>query len=171
MMNPDDSSPLPYTDSKPVGAADFYFAINATFRFILTRFGLEGLRRYWKDLGSGYFAPVSDRWKAKGLSGIEEYFGAFFNAEPDAKVEIRRSDTMVTVEVKDCPAIRHLRMLDREVVSCFCQHCYFINEAIASPAGFTARVEGGNGSCIQTFQPCSPELAPQDLAMIKENSC
>ena len=25
---------LPYSDSKPIGAADFYFAINATFRFI-----------------------------------------------------------------------------------------------------------------------------------------
>jgi hypothetical protein len=170
-MNPNDSSPLRYTDSKPVGAADFYFAINATFRFILTRFGLEGLHRYWRDLGSGYFAPVSDRWKVKGLSGIEEYFRAFFNAEPDAEVEIRRSEAMVTVEVKVCPAIRHLRKHDREIVSCFCQHCYFINEAIAFPAGFTARVEGGNGSCRQTFQLRYPELAPQDLAMIEENSC
>ncbi len=170
-MNSDDLSPLPFTDSKPVGAADFYFAINATFRFILDRFGLEGLHRYWKDLGSGYFAPVSNRWRAKGLAGIEEYFRAFFKAEPDADVEIRQIDAMVIVEVKVCPAIRHLRIHNREVVSCFCQHCYFINEAIASPAGFTTRIEGGNGSCIQTFQRNSPQLAPQDLSLIKENSC
>lgn len=170
-MNPDDLSPLPFTDSKPVGAADFYFAINATFRFILARFGLAGLHRYWTDLGSGYFAPVSHRWQAKGLAGIEEYFRAFFKAEPDAEVEIRRSESMVVVEVKICPAIRHLRVHNREVVSCFCQHCYFINEAIASPAGFTTRIEGGNGSCTQKFQWNSPELAPQDLSLIKENSC
>jgi len=41
-----DSSALPYTAAKPVGAADFNFAINATFRFILRRFGREGLRRW-----------------------------------------------------------------------------------------------------------------------------
>ena len=92
-----DISPLPYSDSKPVGAADFYFAINATFRFILARFGLDGLRRYWTDLGASYFSPVSDRWKSKGLIGIEEYWLSFFKAETGSEVEVRRTDAMVTV--------------------------------------------------------------------------
>ena len=166
-----DISPLPYSDSKPVGAADFYFAINATFRFILARFGWDGLRRYWTDLGARYFSPVSDRWKSKGLIGIEEYWLSFFKAEPGSDVEVRRTDAMVTLEVKVCPAIQHLRANRREIVPCFCQHCYFINEAIAAPAGFTARVLGGNGSCIQTFQRSHSEIAPQDLTKIKEASC
>ena len=47
------NDPLPYTDTKPVGAADFYFAINATFRFILRHLRMrEVLRRYWRDMGS-----------------------------------------------------------------------------------------------------------------------
>ena len=33
---------LPYQDTKPQGAADFYFAINATFRFIHARLGRVG---------------------------------------------------------------------------------------------------------------------------------
>lgn len=166
-----DISPLPYSDTKPVGAADFYFAINATFRFILARFGLDGLRRYWTDLGNSYFSPVSDRWKSKGLMGIEEYWLSFFKAEPGSDVEVKRTEASVTLEVKVCPAIRHLRENNREIVPCFCQHCYFINEAIAVPAGFTARVRGGNGSCIQTFQRSDSEIAPQDLTEIKEASC
>ena len=44
-------SPLPYTDTKPQGSADFYYAINATFRFILARRGEDGWRRYLADLG------------------------------------------------------------------------------------------------------------------------
>jgi hypothetical protein len=60
---PHDNNPLPYTDTKPVGAADFYFAINATFRFILTRLGMEGLRRYWADMGASYYQPVTERWR------------------------------------------------------------------------------------------------------------
>jgi ABC-type sugar transport system permease subunit len=39
-MSADNSHPaLPHTDCKKVGAADFYFAINATFRFIENQFG------------------------------------------------------------------------------------------------------------------------------------
>lgn len=166
-----DVNPLPYVDNKPVGAADFYFAINATFRFILARAGMEGLRRYWTDLGRGYFAPVSDGWKSNGLTGIAEYWQAFFKAEPESDVEVRQSDSTVTVIVKTCPAIQHLRKGKREIVPCFCQHCYFISEAIAAPAGFTVRIEGGNGSCAQTFQRSSSEMAPQDLVQIKEASC
>ena len=53
---------LPFGDAKDVGAADFYFAINATFRFIEKRFGREGLRRYWQELGASYYAPVTVAW-------------------------------------------------------------------------------------------------------------
>ena len=165
------ASPLPYSDTKAVGAADFYFAINATFRFILERAGLDGLRRYWTDLGNRYFAPVSERWKANGLLGIEEYWSSFFMAEPGAEVEIQRSEAQVTVDVKVCPAIQHLRKHGREIVPCFCQQCYFINEAIASRAGFAARVVGGNGSCVQIFQRNTGDIAPQDLTTIKVASC
>ena len=46
---------LPHTDSKKVGAGDFYFAINATFRFIEKQFGRDGLLRYWQDLGANFY--------------------------------------------------------------------------------------------------------------------
>src|SRR5258708_5796663 len=100
-------SMLPYSDSKSVGAADFYLAINATFSFILRRFGMDQLRRYWKDLGASYMAPVSAAWKNHGLSGVAEYWRAFFKAEPDAEVEVTCSSNSVLVDVKRCPAIAH----------------------------------------------------------------
>ena len=165
------SGSLPYTDHKPVGAADFYFGINATFRFIETKFGLHGLRAYWSDLGSNYFAPVSKIWKEQGLDGVAAYWKSFFAAEPGAEVEVVSRDEKVEINVKVCPAIRHLREHQREIVPCFCQHCYFINEAIAAPAGFTARVDGGNGSCRQVFFRACPNAEKQDLSRIKEARC
>ena len=164
-------SSLPYRDTKPVGAADFYFAINATFRFILQRFGLEGLRRYWTDAGTQYYAPVAAAWKQRGLSGIAAYWRAFFAAEPGADVQVQQTGNAVVVEVAACPAFRHLRAHQREIVPCFCQQCYFLNEAIAAPAGFTVRVDGGNGSCRQTFLPRDAGTAPQDLNAIREAAC
>ena len=149
-MTPDPAQ-LPYTDTKPVGAADFYFAINATFRFIIARRGMDGLRRFWHDLGTGYYAPVSKQWKQQGLRGVAEYWRAFFKAEPGAEVEVIEQNDEVRLEVRVCPAIKHLRDHGREIVPCFCQHCHFVSEAIAAPAGLTVRVQGGNGSCVQRF--------------------
>jgi hypothetical protein len=164
-------TPLPYMDAKPVGAADFYFAINATFRFVLARFGLDGLRQYWTDLGMRYFAPVASRWKSGGLAAVADYWRAFFAAEPGAEVDVIQTPDAVTLEVRVCPAIQHLRAHGREIVPCFCQHCYFISDAIAAQAGLTVRIAGGNGSCRQTFLTREAAGTPQDLTQIKEAAC
>jgi hypothetical protein len=58
---------LPYTDTKPVGAVDFYYGINATFRYMLQRLGTAAWHRYLGELGRGYFAPVNRRWREAGL--------------------------------------------------------------------------------------------------------
>ncbi len=162
---------LPYTDTKSVGAADFYFAINAAFRFVLNRFGIEGLRGYWSDLGKSYFAPVSAAWKRDGLPGVAGYWKAFFAAEPNAEIEVTAHQDSTELNVKVCPAIQHLRTNRREIVPCFCQHCYFVSEAMAEAAGLTVRIEGGNGSCLQTFYKRDASVPPQDLSNIKEVKC
>jgi len=165
------TNPLPYTDTKRVGAADFYFAINATFRFIFQQFGLEGLRRYWTELGASYMSPVSAAWKQRGLPAVANYWRAFFQAEPGAQVEVTNALEAVVLEVKQCPAIAHLRKNGREIVPCFCQHCYFLGEATAAPAGLTVRIEGGNGSCRQTFLKQNALFPAQNFDAIKEATC
>ncbi|MDZ4402659.1 hypothetical protein [Prosthecobacter sp.] len=157
------SQALPYTDTKPVGHADFYFAVNATFRFILKRFGYEKLREYWQDIGTSYYKPVSEQWRDHGFAGVAEYWRVFFKAEPGAEVAVHESADEVRLEVQRCPAIHHLHENKREIVPCFCQHCFFVNEAIAAPAGMTVRVQGGNGSCVQRFMKRTAELPPQSL--------
>ena len=162
---PADLSALPYQDTKPQGAADFYFGINATFRFIRAQFGMPGLIAYWQDLGAGYFKPVWTRWKELGLPGIESYWRAFFAAEPGSNVAVQiqqtsRQRSEVVLEVKTCPAIHHLREHGREIVPEFCQQCYFINATAAEQAGFAVRVTGGNGSCRQrVFVPTGGDPA------------
>jgi hypothetical protein len=158
---------LPYRDTKPVGAADFYFGINATFRFVQAKFGMEGLRRYWREMGQSYFAPVTQRWRG-GPGAVAEYWRAFFAAEPGADVEVEEAADVVTLTVRVCPAIAHLRAHGREIVPRFCEHCYFVSEAMAEPAGFTVRVAGGNGSCVQRFFRRRQGMAEQDLGAIRE---
>jgi hypothetical protein len=161
-------SELPYLDTKPQGSADFYFATNATFRFILKRLGRDGWVRYLQELGRGYFSPVNDRWRAGGLPAVARYWQAFFAAEPGAKVEVRELPDRVEVCVHECPAIKHLRAGGREMVQEFCQHCYVLGQARAEAAGLTMRLQGGNGSCRHTFATAAAALPPQDMTQIAE---
>jgi len=159
---------LPHTDSKKIGAGDFYFAINATFRFIEKQLGTDALCRYWQELGATYYSPVTAIWKHGGLPAVGRYWRAFFDAEPGAEVQVEVAGDRVSLDVRICPAIKHLRDHGREILPCFCQHCYYVSEAAAAPAGLTVRVEGGNSACRQTFLPRHSSLPPQDLARIKE---
>ncbi len=156
-------SALPYTDTKPVGAADFYAAINATFRFIERRSGLEGLRRYWTELGERYHAPVTGRWRVGGLAAVADHWRAFFAAEPGAAVAVQERGDEVVVEVTACPAIAYLRAHGREIVPCFCQQCVFVSAAMGRGAGIDVRVQGGNGACVQRFARAGHFHAPQRL--------
>ena len=161
-------SPLPYTDTKPQGSADFYYAINATFRFLIARLGLDGWRRYLTEMGRGYFDPVNRQWTAGGLGAVARYWRAFFAAEPGASVEVVEQPDRVEVRVQRCPAIHHLRTGGREIVREYCQHCYFLGAARAEAAGLTMRLEGGNGSCRHTFALPSALLPPQRMQEIAE---
>jgi len=87
-----------------------------------------------------------------------------FKAEPGAEVEIHQDADEVTLKVKTCPIIEHLRDDQREILADFCEHCYHVSEAMAAPAGLCVRIQGGNGRCTQRFS--SQELPPQDFNLI-----
>lgn len=167
-MPPTPASALPYTDTKPQGAADFYYGINATFRFILRRFGPDGWRRYLEEMGRGYFGPVNRSWREGGLPAIARYWRAFFAAEPGARVDVIEKTDRVEVVVHECPAIKHLRAGGREIVREYCQHCFILGQARAEAAGFTMRLAGGNGSCRHTFATPAAALEPQNPSQIEE---
>lgn len=159
---------LPYQDTKAVGAPDFYFAINSTFRFIKNEFGMEGLVEYWRGLGEEYYQPVTKLWKEQGLPAVAGYWKEFFEHEPEAEVEIESDCDRVTLNIAKCPAIAHLRKHGRLIEPVFCQHCHYVSQAMAEPAGLEVRVRGGNGVCSQEFSRTGAVGSPLDL---NEISC
>lgn len=167
-MSASPSPHLPYHDTKPQGSADFYYATNATFRFLLRRLGAAGWQRYLEELGRGYFEAVNRQWRQGGLNAVACYWRAFFAAEPGAVVEVSERLDRVEVRVIECPAIKHLRAGGREIVREYCQHCYYLGAARAEAAGLTMRLCGGNGSCRHTFALPGAGLAPQDFRQIEE---
>ncbi|MCL4217116.1 MAG: hypothetical protein KJ052_08960 [Candidatus Hydrogenedentes bacterium] len=134
-----------------MAAGDFYFAINATFRFIHDSYGKPALIAYWQKLGAEFFAPLADRFRAGGLSAVAEYWREFFDNEPGGDVEVTRHGNHVEIDVRDCPAIRWLNDHKRDIMPCYCEHCFHVSNAIATKAGMTFELEGGGGTCRQFF--------------------
>ena len=134
-----------------MSAPDFYFAINAMFRHIHDRFGRAALVKYWQDMGREYYATRWQRWRDEGLDAIAADWRSFFEKEPGSDVHITTRQDDVTLDIRTCPAIAHLKKHGRDIPRYFCQHCDVINTAMAKPAGYRFERHGGMGSCTQRF--------------------
>jgi hypothetical protein len=134
-----------------MSAPDFYFANNAMFRYIHDQFGRDALIRYWRDLGTEYYRGRTLKWRDGPMADIALDWRTYFEKEPQAEVVVTHDDTSVTLEVQVCPAIKHLRDNNREIVPYFCEHCDQVTGAMAELASCQFSRIGGMGSCRQTI--------------------
>jgi hypothetical protein len=138
-----------------MSAGDFYFAINATFRFIHDTYGKDALVDYWTSMAREYHAGVAERFRSGGLEEIRRYWTDYFAHEPGGgrfkPSAVSLTERGVELDVRDCPAIRWLKDGGREIVPYYCAHCDHISTAIAEQAGLTFSLEGGGGACRQLF--------------------
>lgn len=134
-----------------MSAPDFYFVVNSTARHIHDEYGKEVLVDYWRSLGTEYYGERAEYWRQGGLQAIADDWKQYFLQEPGADVETVVKEEAVHLDVRVCPAIKHLRACGREIVPYFCEHCDHTCGSMAEQAGFQFVRTGGMGSCHQTF--------------------
>jgi hypothetical protein len=142
-----------------VAANDFYFAVNATFRHLHDTYGKAALIHYWQRMAEQYYADRTAGWRAGGLKAVADDWRQYFAKEPLAEVDVQRDDEQVRLDIRVCPAIKHLRDNGREIVPYFCEHCDHICGTMAHAAGMGFEREGGMGSCTQRFVTLTREGA------------
>jgi hypothetical protein len=136
-----------------MSAPDFYFAVNTTARHILHKYGKDVLVDYWQSLGREYYHARIERWRAGSAETIAEDWREYFLHEPRAEVEASVEDGAAVLDIKVCPAIKHLRDSGRAILDCYCEHCDHTCGAMAESAGYRFERTGGMGSCRQRFVP------------------
>jgi len=139
-----------------MSAPDFYFAIHAMFRHLHDRYGKDALVDYWRSLGREFYSRRIEHWKEGGPEAIAADWEQYFAQEPQAEVKVTVSGGEVVLEVKVCPAIKHLRDHGRVIVPYYCEHCDHICGAMAEAAGYDFRRTGGMGACSQRFLRIAP---------------
>lgn len=141
-----------------MSAPDFYFAVNATARHIHDRYGKDVLIDYWRSLGREYYAARAVKWREGGAKAIAADWTEYFLHEPNADITAMVDKDVTHLEVRVCPAIKHLSDSGREIVPYFCEHCDHTCGAMAERAGYTFVRSGGMGSCRQSFCPTPPQM-------------
>jgi hypothetical protein len=134
-----------------MGAPDFFFAVNATFRHILDSYGEDALHRYWQEMGREHYAAVTQAIRDRGLIALKEHWDTLFPEEPGSDVATSLDADKLTLTVKVCPAILHLKAHGRDVPPVYCDHCLHVSRGMCEPAGATVTLTGGGGACTQTF--------------------
>jgi hypothetical protein len=134
-----------------MSAPDFYFVVNSTARHIHDEYGMDVLIDYWRSLGREYYDQRAAKWREGGLSAIADDWREYFLHEPGAEVQTTLADDEVQLDVKVCPAIKHLRDCGREIVPYFCEHCDHTCGSMAELAGYRFVRSGGMGACQQRF--------------------
>ena len=145
-----------------MSAPDFYFAVNAMFRHLHDRYGKSALVDYWRGLGREYYRGRTERWRDGGPEAVAADWRDYFSREPQAEVDVSiEPGGRVLLDVRVCPAIKHLRDCGRDIVPYFCEHCDHVCGAMGEAAGLAFERIGGMGSCRQRFVPLgTPRLAP-----------
>lgn len=141
-----------------MSAPDFYFIVNSTARHLHDEYGKEVLVDYWRSLGAEYYSQRIANWRDGGLREIAEDWHQYFLHEPGAEVDTQVELDAVHLDVKVCPAIKHLRDSGREIVPYFCEHCDHTCGSMAQRAGFTFERSGGMGACRQSFRRVQPPI-------------
>jgi hypothetical protein len=134
-----------------MAAPDFFFAVNAMFRHLHDRYGKDALVRYWRELGRGYYLGRWEKWRREGVDAVAADWRDYFASEPGAEVNVTVAGDAVDLDIRVCPAIKHLRESSQDIVPYFCEHCDHVCGAMAEAAGYRFERAGGMGACLQRF--------------------
>ena len=86
----------------------------------------------------------------------------YFAQEPQAEVEAGVQGDGVLLDVRVCPAIKHLRDCGRDIVPYYCEHCDHICAAMAEQSGYVFQRTGGMGAAGNDSSACDPRLQPAE---------
>lgn len=131
---------------------DFHGAFSYGIQFVIENYGLDGLRAYLERLADTVYAPLVKALEVEGLVALRDHWDRIFALE-GGKYELREEGEALVLEVRECPAIAHMKQQGYAIDPHFCEHTRILNEAICSRAGYRSAVEYDQaaGRCVQRF--------------------
>ncbi len=115
---------------------DFHSSTNRGIHYVGTNYGLEAVREYLVQYAKHVYAHLNIA--QSGLNGIKTLILDTYQKEKASDaIEITDTEGGFAVEVKYCPAVKHLHSIDREVSPFFRYTTEFVMEELAAECGAT----------------------------------
>ena len=132
---------------------DFHGTLSRGIGYLHENFGEEAVREYLREFTNGYFAPLKEEIKQRGLPALKEYFEDLYEKE-GGDAEITLSDDELSIRVAACPAVTHMRQQGYQVANMFYETTKTVNEALVADTDFAAELveyDDETGRSVQRF--------------------
>lgn len=131
---------------------DFHGTTNTTLNYIAEKFGVDALKMLLRKTGRDVYRSIREKLAAGDASELVEHLNWFFYREK-GKYQLTVSGNEITLEVFECPAIRHLKKLGLEVSEFACLQTSEVNAGMCEGTPWKSEVRVLEpGHCIQTFR-------------------
>lgn len=131
---------------------DFHGSLSCGFSYVTEKYGVEGFQEYCKEVARNVYSSLSEKIKESGLKALEEHWNNIFTLE-EGNFALYYEGPVLVLEVKECPAIAHMKKRGYKIAENFCEHTKLVNEELCRIAGYHSSCDYNQekGTCIQRF--------------------
>lgn len=132
---------------------DFHGALSNGIEYLDRQYGEDAVKNYLRQFANSFYAPLKKDICERGLIALKEHIEKIYKIE-DGKVDIAFSNDEMTVRVKACPAVTHMRSHGYHVARLFVETTRTVNEAICEGTQFAAELleyDDQTGASVQRF--------------------
>lgn len=133
---------------------DFHGALSVGFKFLADKYGEKTLEEYLIQVAENVYGNLIRKIKKDGLVELEKYWREIFTEEEGEFSIKRERNKKVSLEVKKCPAISHMKEKGYLIYKDFCLQCKVINKIISEKTGYTSEInyDVKEGKCNQVIK-------------------
>lgn len=131
---------------------DFHISTDAAIKFVLGRYGEDMLKELFRRTAHLVYKDIHVSLMSGNPEPLVEHWDYYFKRE-GGEFEIIRNGDEIILEVKTCPAVKHLISRHIKPEPCFCLQTSLLNEAFAEGTPFEITTEIlGTGVCRQVIR-------------------
>ena len=132
---------------------DFHGALSTGLDYVRLHYGEQAVRDFLRQFAMTWYAPLTEALRVKGLIALRAHYDRIFKLE-GGSVDFRESPDELWIEVRENPAVTHMRANQYTVSPMFGETVRTVGRAICENTPFDAeliRYDDATGRYTQRF--------------------
>ena len=131
---------------------DFHGLTCATLHYLIDNYGKDALCEVLRNTAQKVYKSIHEGLKNDVPDELLEFWSYYLEREK-GDFSIEKTENIIRLTVKDCPAMRHLVKMEQQPDPLMCEATGIFNAALAEGSSFELTTERtGEFSCVQTLK-------------------